>query len=155
MTGTNCDLFTHKSSRSYLNHLVLTLRLPHSKNVKLHFPEKGTTFQYTNFILPRKRYQCSCTQHESVWWNAGTAPPPHFMEMSGCLHAPAALTPGKEPPRRKHGQLPPLLPFPLLLLSPHAQFSFKPDLLTFGDSSSNYIVLYIVLYSIFCKFLSL
>jgi hypothetical protein len=25
MTGTNCDLFTHKQSRSYLNHLVLTL----------------------------------------------------------------------------------------------------------------------------------
>ena len=24
MTGTNCDLFTHKSSRSYLNHLVKT-----------------------------------------------------------------------------------------------------------------------------------
>jgi hypothetical protein len=23
MTRTNCDLFTHKSSRSYLNHLVL------------------------------------------------------------------------------------------------------------------------------------
>ena len=23
MTGTDCDLFTHKSSRSYLNHLVL------------------------------------------------------------------------------------------------------------------------------------
>jgi hypothetical protein len=23
MTGTNCDLFTHKPSRSYLNHLVL------------------------------------------------------------------------------------------------------------------------------------
>ena len=23
MTGTNCNLFTHKSSRSYLNHLVL------------------------------------------------------------------------------------------------------------------------------------
>jgi hypothetical protein len=22
MTGTNCDLFTHKSSRSYLNHFV-------------------------------------------------------------------------------------------------------------------------------------
>jgi hypothetical protein len=22
MTGTNCDLFTNKSSRSYLNHLV-------------------------------------------------------------------------------------------------------------------------------------
>jgi hypothetical protein len=26
MTGTNCDLFTHKSSRSYLNHLVIVLR---------------------------------------------------------------------------------------------------------------------------------
>jgi hypothetical protein len=24
VTGTNCDLFTHKSSRSYLNHLVPT-----------------------------------------------------------------------------------------------------------------------------------
>jgi hypothetical protein len=24
MTGTNCDLFTHKSSRSYLNHLVFS-----------------------------------------------------------------------------------------------------------------------------------
>ena len=26
MTGTNCDLFTHKSSRSYLNHLVVQPR---------------------------------------------------------------------------------------------------------------------------------
>ena len=26
MTGTNCDLFTHKSSRSYLNHLVYYTR---------------------------------------------------------------------------------------------------------------------------------
>jgi hypothetical protein len=25
MTGTNCGLFTHKSSRSYLNHLVVFL----------------------------------------------------------------------------------------------------------------------------------
>ena len=25
MTGTNCDLFTHNQSRSYLNHLVLGL----------------------------------------------------------------------------------------------------------------------------------
>jgi hypothetical protein len=25
MTGTNCDLFTHKSSRSYLNHLVFDI----------------------------------------------------------------------------------------------------------------------------------
>jgi hypothetical protein len=29
MTGTNCDLFTHKSSRSYLNHLVLDEKLEH------------------------------------------------------------------------------------------------------------------------------
>jgi hypothetical protein len=27
MTGTNCGLFTHKSSLSYLNHLVLNLRV--------------------------------------------------------------------------------------------------------------------------------
>jgi hypothetical protein len=27
MTGTNCDLFTHKSSRSYLNHLVFPHRI--------------------------------------------------------------------------------------------------------------------------------
>jgi hypothetical protein len=27
MTGTNCDLFTHKQSRSYLNHLVLALKI--------------------------------------------------------------------------------------------------------------------------------
>jgi hypothetical protein len=27
MTGTNCDLFTHKSSRSYLNHLVFSSNL--------------------------------------------------------------------------------------------------------------------------------
>jgi hypothetical protein len=26
MTGTNCDLFTQKSSRSYLNHLVKTFQ---------------------------------------------------------------------------------------------------------------------------------
>ena len=25
MTGTNCDLFTHKESRSYLNHLVIII----------------------------------------------------------------------------------------------------------------------------------
>ena len=27
MTGTNCDLFTHNQSRSYLNHLVLERNL--------------------------------------------------------------------------------------------------------------------------------
>jgi hypothetical protein len=29
MTGTNCDLFTHKSSRSYLNHLVYLASNPY------------------------------------------------------------------------------------------------------------------------------
>jgi hypothetical protein len=32
MTGTNCDLFTHKSFRSYLNHLVLTTGVSPSVN---------------------------------------------------------------------------------------------------------------------------
>jgi hypothetical protein len=36
MTGTNCDLFTHKSSRSYLNHLVyVTGRCIRANHVKL------------------------------------------------------------------------------------------------------------------------
>jgi hypothetical protein len=32
MTGTNCDLFTHKSSRSYLNHLVYETNTQFSHN---------------------------------------------------------------------------------------------------------------------------
>jgi hypothetical protein len=37
MTGTNCDLFTHKSSPSYLNHLVyiLTTLRSHTKETVL------------------------------------------------------------------------------------------------------------------------
>jgi hypothetical protein len=35
MTGTNCDLFTHKSSRSYLNHLVHTCCKCQSKKLQL------------------------------------------------------------------------------------------------------------------------
>jgi hypothetical protein len=40
MTGTNCDLFTHKSSRSYLNHLlifivVLPSELPLNMNMNI------------------------------------------------------------------------------------------------------------------------
>ena len=36
MTGTNCDLFTHKSSRSYLNHLVCGFEIwyPHIKGLR-------------------------------------------------------------------------------------------------------------------------
>jgi hypothetical protein len=35
MTGTNCDLFTHKSSRSYLNHLVNIYIYIYITNVKI------------------------------------------------------------------------------------------------------------------------
>jgi hypothetical protein len=34
MTGTNCDLFTHKSSRSYLNHLVEVPPRSHPQHAK-------------------------------------------------------------------------------------------------------------------------
>jgi hypothetical protein len=33
MTGTNCDLFTHKQSRSYLNHLVKSRRMEQARQV--------------------------------------------------------------------------------------------------------------------------
>jgi hypothetical protein len=35
MTGTNCDLFTHKSSRSYLNHLVPSVSFFLSVNISV------------------------------------------------------------------------------------------------------------------------
>ena len=35
MTGTNCDLFTHNQSRSYLNHLVLTTQHSFFFKIKL------------------------------------------------------------------------------------------------------------------------
>jgi hypothetical protein len=37
MTGTNCDLFTHKSSRSYLNHLVFHSFIILVQYTQLHF----------------------------------------------------------------------------------------------------------------------
>ena len=36
MTGTNCDLSTHKSSRSYLNHLVYELRMAQMGRIVTH-----------------------------------------------------------------------------------------------------------------------
>jgi hypothetical protein len=44
MTGTNCDLFTHKSSRSYLNHLVSN----HMETAKSAIFETGF---YTNLYI--------------------------------------------------------------------------------------------------------
>jgi hypothetical protein len=46
MTGTNCDLFTHNQSRSYLNHLVYTQHFHPSKN-----PRNSATI-YVTFLLP-------------------------------------------------------------------------------------------------------
>jgi hypothetical protein len=34
MTGKNCDLFTHNQSRSYLNHLVLSVFIQHTTNTQ-------------------------------------------------------------------------------------------------------------------------
>jgi hypothetical protein len=42
MTGTNCDLFTNKSSRSYLNHLVLSKRMGYKKAAQsFHVPQSN------------------------------------------------------------------------------------------------------------------
>ena len=51
MTGTNCDLFTHKSSRSYLNHLV--------------FPRKifWLTAEIVKFVTVSWRFQCVVTPY--------------------------------------------------------------------------------------------
>ena len=37
MTGTNCDLFTHNQSRSYLNHLVWACSFQPFKNPNVHY----------------------------------------------------------------------------------------------------------------------
>jgi hypothetical protein len=46
------------------------------------------------------RFNCA-PRHEVGWGSGGIAPrilwPQHYMEVSGQLHAPAALPPGKEP----------------------------------------------------------
>ena len=49
MTGTNCDLFTHESSRSYLNHLVISDRRIQAINTS----EKFVIFYLTS-------EQCCC-----------------------------------------------------------------------------------------------
>ena len=44
MTGTNCDLFTHKSSRSYLNHLVLSCYSFQQRHTMTDFPERNDSY---------------------------------------------------------------------------------------------------------------
>jgi hypothetical protein len=51
MTGTNCDLFTHKSSRSYLNHLVFA-----SDNFDVFYLEKKTAAFETLYVCEVKYY---------------------------------------------------------------------------------------------------
>jgi hypothetical protein len=60
MTWTNCDLFTHKSSRSYLNHLVLYSRVQRilmPNNVPRKFVKSyryAVTFQEVFRIFPHQ-----------------------------------------------------------------------------------------------------
>jgi hypothetical protein len=49
MTGTNCDLFTHKSSRSYLNHLVVSMWVTVYYVVQLLFPSCVLLFVMFNY----------------------------------------------------------------------------------------------------------
>ena len=46
MTGTNCDVFTHKSSRSYLNHLVLCSSTQSDFPCLYHFIDDPYLFIY-------------------------------------------------------------------------------------------------------------
>jgi hypothetical protein len=41
MTGTNCDLFTHNQSRSYLNHLVFSVPGRKLKRIVRHIGKHG------------------------------------------------------------------------------------------------------------------
>jgi hypothetical protein len=81
MTGTNCDLFTHKSSRSYLNHLVniffsfrLQAKTLHKTSYpSLLYPTLALTISYTYLLSTirmdltilwdyafRIRHRCCC-----------------------------------------------------------------------------------------------
>ena len=44
MTGTNCDLFTHNQSRSYLNHLVQNTSTFHRCQQKAAHPYRATLY---------------------------------------------------------------------------------------------------------------
>jgi hypothetical protein len=57
MTGTNCDLFTHKSSRSYLNHLVYTFHLDrHDRDTKLSTSPRTALFWALASVLEFRRH---------------------------------------------------------------------------------------------------
>jgi hypothetical protein len=50
MTGTNCDLFTHKSSRSYLKHLVVCLNIT-KLNINIYLYINIHTYINIHYIL--------------------------------------------------------------------------------------------------------
>ena len=52
MTGTNCDLFTHKSSRSYLNHLVITFK-KEAKSYKMQRPSQTSLNAHAEKVIAR------------------------------------------------------------------------------------------------------
>ena len=64
MTGTNCDLFTHKSSRSYLNHLVHSTPSSASSYCSLCF---CNTFYCTH--QTKVTTSCSCKEHRLLLLN--------------------------------------------------------------------------------------
>ena len=51
MTGTDCGLFTHNQSRSYLNHLVSTeIHVDADKKLKLWILEKKNQLEAVKYI---------------------------------------------------------------------------------------------------------
>jgi hypothetical protein len=51
MTGTNCDLFTHNQSRSYLNHLVLVEIMLNTKKVVNSSRIVKVNFEFTQCLV--------------------------------------------------------------------------------------------------------
>jgi hypothetical protein len=50
MTGTNCDFFTHKSSRSYLNHLVIKICMMFNGVFSNHYQYISRILEHTMFL---------------------------------------------------------------------------------------------------------
>jgi hypothetical protein len=62
MTGTNFDLFTHKSSRSYLNHLVYSLIMSRINNIKYMYLKTVDKMMGTWRPQWKKRQLCNKQQ---------------------------------------------------------------------------------------------
>jgi hypothetical protein len=91
MTGTNCDLFTHKSSRSYLNHLVLQLSGPRPtsqsrtwRNINLFYLILWITSKWSLSFKPWRctkdlRWVINISTGHDTWWASSSSrisPPP-------------------------------------------------------------------------------